>query len=758
MRHHQHPPGAGQRGRQWRPDQAVQALQAVLRARGQHRQVLAHGGLAMAQGIQLEQRGAQGVGRLWPGCQLPVQRDAVAGQHAGQQFVALHAVGHQRVAHCQRLLQGGHAEGGRPGLIKAGRPGGGLQPAAPGALQQFALGAAQGLVQHDGRAALVLQALHAAVEPVQAVAQRRCVVVVAGRRDFCGLGQVLLQGAGAHPLQLPQHLGGVAAGQRRAQLLLVGAQVVGEEGAADLVTGQGAAARLEGFNGRLEVLAGGLRLAIGQRCQAQAGQAALLHRPLLQADGAGQRRLETAPGLITPAGQPQRLGAHDLGAGLAVGLAGGNEAAPGLLGMGQGSAGLAVGPGQFGPGQGHRGRPHRIAFAVEQGRGLAQRLGCGRGLAQQGLGAGPLGQRPGGLVGQFKFEEAPHRGVEQGLGLGQQAQLKIGVGELFLGDGQAVRHAQRLVAAARRRQAGQGLAVAAPGQVEQGHRFVDHRQLQCQPALAGTHAGPGVDAQRLVEIAGGGECVGQADVGQHRVGMVTQPGKQHGGLPVVAGGVGIGVAAELQRAQVLAHARGHAQVAQGQQLALGGHRAGGGLLMLAQHRQGHDLGHLGLRRWVGPADAAQAGASAVEQAHRLGHLAADHGGQAPGPVGQRGDLKPLGRRQLGAQQCPQGFGSAHGTRRLGAPGLVAQGLERPGQGQPVVGRAACGRCRAAEQVAGLAEVGVRGWAHRRAAGRATGRPPRWAAGRSGHRPAAGSAGTGHWPRRRCGTRPARRAR
>ena len=484
-------------------------------ARRQHWQVLAHGRRAMAQGLQLEQRGAHRVGHHRPGRQPPVQRDALARQHAGQQFVVEHAVGHQGVAGRHCLLQCGQAEDDRQAWAGSGGVRRRLQAPAAGPLQQLALGAAQLVVWHRCRAALVLQALHAAVEPVQAVAQRRRVGVGGAVRR---VRLVIVQGAGAEALQLPQHLRAVAAGQRPAQLLQVGAQVVGEEGTADLVAGQGAAARFEVCDGGLEVAAGGLRLTKCQCRQAQAGQAALLHRPLLQALVSGQRSLETAAGLGVLAGQPLRF---------------------------------------------------------------------------------------------------------------------------------------------------------------------------------------------LVEVAGGGQGVGQADVGQHRMGMVAQAGKQHGCFAVLAGRVGIGIAAKLQRPQVLADAGGRAQIAQGQQVALGGHCAIGGLRMLAQHRQGHDLGHLGLGRRVGLADAAQAGGGAVEQPHRVGHLPADHRRQAAGPVGQGGNLGPQRCRHIGRQQRPQGLGRAHCPGRLGAPGLVAQGLERPGQGQWLVGRVSACRCAAGQQAARAAERGLR---------------------------------------------------
>ena len=358
--------------------------------------------------------------------------------------------------------------------------------------------------------------------------------------------------------------------------------MITQKGAAHLVARQRAALVFKGFYRRLKAGTGALGIAPGQRHLALAAEAAHPHGPLLPGVGPGQGGIKRRAGLVqAPCRQPG-LGLQHLGPAQAVGLPRLGKAQHCLPGPAQGRVGLVVGQRQFSPHQGDGGGARRIGLRREQIGRRRQRLRRCR-QRQQRLGPAALGQGPGLLDRQGQSAEAGHRRIKLRQGLGQQAQFKVGVAHLLFGDGQVLRQGQGLVAAARRIQPRQRRAVLAPRQIEQRDRLVHQGKLQGQALVAGTHAGPGIDAPGLVEIALGGEAVGQTDVSQHRVDRVAQPGKQHAGLAVVAGRLGIGVAAHLQHAQVLDHPGGCAPVAQRQQITAGGLGTRRGVGMAAQH-------------------------------------------------------------------------------------------------------------------------------------------------------------------------------
>ena len=120
-------------------------------------------------------------------------------------------------------------------------PVGRCQPLPPRAFQQVVFGAAQLRGQDGGGHGVVLQALDAAVQPVEPGPEVRGVRAIRGIR---AARKPLAQRARAQTIELSQDLGGergrtvarmVVDGQ--AQQLLIGAQVIGQKGAADLVAG-----------------------------------------------------------------------------------------------------------------------------------------------------------------------------------------------------------------------------------------------------------------------------------------------------------------------------------------------------------------------------------------------------------------------------------------------------------------------------------------------------------------------------------------
>ena len=290
-------------------------------------------------------------------------------------------------------------------------------------------------------------------------------------------------------------------------------------------------------------------------------------------------------------------------------------------------------------------------------------------------------QRPGLLVGQFEGLESRHGGVERGQRLGQQAQFEVSVGKLLFGDRQMLRQRQRCKATARGLQPRQRFAVATTRQVNQRHRLIDQRQRHLQVPGRGAHAGAGVDAQCLVEVAQHVQHIGQTDVGQDRLFVVADAREQHGGLAVMARRFGIVVAPQVQAAQVQAHAAGGREVAQRDEFALRLRGARGGVVMPAEHRQGHDLRYLRLCSRVGAAGLAEGGLGAVEADHGIGHLTPCRHRDAGRPFDQGLDLDGLIGRHASLTQGAQGVGGLGGAGGLSAPGFVAQVFQGPGQCQ-----------------------------------------------------------------------------
>ena len=167
------------------------------------------------------------------------------------------------------------------------------------------------------------------------------------------------------------------------------------------------------------------------------------------------------------------------------------------------------------------------------------------------------------------------------------------------------------------------------------------------------------------------------------MGMVTQPREQHHRLAKVRHCLAVEVAPTEHVAQVQTDPRRRAAVAQRQQFALGHLAAGGGLVVPTEHRQGHDLRHLGLRGRVRLAGLAQPGGGPVKAGHRVGQAALGDLGDAAGPVGEGLDLglsANLPWRRLRGQRTQQ-LGRSDRTGGCGVPGVVAQGFQCPGQGE-----------------------------------------------------------------------------
>ena len=283
--HDQQARGSRQRGASGATAAHAAVAGGSARASVRLRQVCAHRRGAVAQRLDLEARRRAGVQHLAPRGDAAMQRDAGARDDAGKQFVVEHAVLDQRVARAERRCS---SPTSRCVVGAATLAGAAVRRSRARAVRAIAFGAAQFFAQAAGRLAFFLLALHAAVQPVQAVAQRL-------RRRRSALGPRLLSSMRSPSVRARTRsswrstCGGAGAGRARAwassgqaQQLLVGPQVVGQEGAAQVVARQRAALLLEQLDGGGERACAAARVARGSRRQAQAGQAAHLHRQQLQ--------------------------------------------------------------------------------------------------------------------------------------------------------------------------------------------------------------------------------------------------------------------------------------------------------------------------------------------------------------------------------------------------------------------------------------------------------------------------------------------
>ena len=314
--HHQHLPTMPQRSRQRCPHQRVQPAHAQLRAGGQPGKVIAHRRCAMAQCVDLETRRAQGFENIAPGRHPVMQGHTGTGDDAGEQLVVEHAVFDQRACFAEQALQGLDRE-----VIVAARGTLGCrcrESRSTGTFQQLQLGAAQFVGQRRRRLAFFVQAMHAPVEPIQAVAQ-----ALRGRVVVCNgtLREALAQRAGAETIELEQHLGRELGRrslcmrqERHSQQLLVGSQVIGQKCAAQFVSRQRPALIFKQFDGGVEGCLGcGV---VTQRLPRQplAGQAAHLHRQQLQLAGAIEGGAEKRAGLLDSTRAQQCMRPHHIGA------------------------------------------------------------------------------------------------------------------------------------------------------------------------------------------------------------------------------------------------------------------------------------------------------------------------------------------------------------------------------------------------------------------------------------------------------------
>ena len=112
-------------------------------------------------------------------------------------------------------------------------------------------------------------------------------------------------------------------------------------------------------------------------------------------------------------------------------------------------------------------------------------------------------------------------------------------------------------------------------------------------------------------------------------------------------------------------------------------------VVLPQHGQGHDLGHLRLRGTADLLQGGEGGCGAVKAGHGFAHGTPGEVGDAGRPGGHGSDLGgahvagPCGRLR---RQQAQGLGRHHGARGIGMPGGVTGVLQSPGQGQTLLGR------------------------------------------------------------------------
>ena len=162
--------------------------------------------------------------------------------------------------------------------------------------------------------------------------------------------------------------------------------------------------------------------------------------------------------------------------------------------------------------------------------------------------------------------------------------------------------------------------------------------------------------------------------------MIAHSREADRGVAIVQRGLIVGVAAELHAAQIQGHLGRRQGVAQPDELTLGGFTAVGSIVVPAQQRQAHDLGHL---RFSGMQVQAEGGKA------QLRPVQGQAGGLQPalrqvrdalGPIGQGGDLGvEFGVcAALLIGQAAQVLGQLHRLLRLAAPGGVAGLLQCPG--------------------------------------------------------------------------------
>ena len=326
-------------------------------------------------------------------------------------------------------------------------------------------------------------------------------------------------------------------------------------------------------------------------------------------------------GLVLPAEQ-HRPGTQHFGTRMALRHAHGCKTRRRTSCKLQGLVAITGGQREFGADQRDCCLADRCVVRVEQIGRTAQRFGSALRPRQQGLGAAVLRQGPGQFVGRIERFKACHRLLVERQCLGQQAQFEVSVGKLHFGDRLPLRHAEPFVAVAGALEATQRFTVFAARQVQQRRGLVDHCFEHREAVGRHAHAGTGVDEQRLVELAHRRERVRQADVGHDRVFMVGHPREQHGCFPIMLCGLDVGIARQVQAAQVEADLAGGPHVALGDEFPLGALGTGHGLVLLAQVRQGHDLWHLGLGGVVRLAQPGEKAGGIVEALGRGEHLPA----------------------------------------------------------------------------------------------------------------------------------------
>ena len=247
-------------------------------------------------------------------------------------------------------------------------------------------------------------------------------------------------------------------------------------------------------------------------------------------------------------------------------------------------------------------------------------------------------------------------------------------------------------------------------QLEQRHRL-DRQGLQHLEAMAdGAGARLREGPCRVVESTEGRQCVTQAQLGHHRVLGVAGAREQGRGFAKVIRCRRKTLGAQVQIAEIQRHLSRRHQVAVGEQLALRGPRAFGGVIMAAEHRQGHDLRHLRLRGMARQTQIDESRSGSVEPVHSGCHVALDDAGYAVRPGRQRFNFKQGGRLQRSPcsfVQPAQRLRGAQGPLGLAAPAGVAKILQRPAQGARALNR----------QISGLGPVsavgqpaGLLGWA------------------------------------------------
>ena len=422
--------------------------------------------------------------------------------------------------------------------------------------------------------------------------------------------------------------------------------MVGQERASDLVAGKRAPDVLEQLDRGDESESRCAVVPLRAGGDADARQASHLERQQLQLARALERGCEQRACVDKAPGGEQRLGADQRGTCAAFRQFCIAKAALGLVRQAERVCSAAGEQRELGTGEGDGRFTGAIAARGERFSGRNQRPRGAAAVSGKQKRAALLRQRPCRVVGHVQRAEFSQRALEQRECFRQQPNLEVGIGQLLFGNGKLLRHLQLLIRAARALEAGQRRAIVSARQLEQRDRFFDHRLQHGESMRGGAHRPARVHPHCFIEIAERGERIGQSDIGHHRMLAIAGAREQHRGFAIVPRSRREIVATQMQAAQIQTHFGGGAGIAERHEYTLRLLGAGGGLRMLAEHRQCHDPRHLRLGRMMLLAEGSKHFSGAHEACVGVGHLPAREAGDSCSPFGQCGDFFRCRRRKI----------------------------------------------------------------------------------------------------------------